>query len=110
MNSPKTARIRALNDALRQTGRGGKMLLTPGVSALGPTFLSDVCVAMAAFAAFDDANDPYGEHDFGALEVAGQRVFWKIDYYDRSMMAGAEDPADPLTCQRVLTIMLADEY
>jgi len=110
MNSPNTARIRALNDALRQTGKGGQLLATSGVSALGPLFLMEVCTAMAAFTAFDEDNDPHSEHDFGALDLAGHRVVWKIDYYDRSMTAGADNPADPETCQRVLTIMLAEEY
>jgi hypothetical protein len=27
-------------------------------------------------------NDPYGEHDFGSFELAGEKFFWKIDYYD----------------------------
>ena len=31
----KTARIRALNDALRQNFTGGRAVITPGVAALG---------------------------------------------------------------------------
>jgi hypothetical protein len=55
-------------------------------------------------------NDPHGEHDFGAFEVAGVRFFWKIECYDRAMEFGSEDPSDPAQTTRVLTIMLADEY
>lgn len=64
---------------------------------------------IASFAAFDEDNDPHGEHDFG-VELAGQRLFWKIDYYDQNMESGSEDPADPAKTTRVLTIMLAEEY
>ena len=49
-------------------------------------------------------------HDFGAFVHNGERVFWKIDYYDPSLTKGSEDPADPQQTARVLTIMLASEY
>jgi hypothetical protein len=54
--------------------------------------------------------DPYGEHDFGNFEVAGQKFFFKIDYYDPNLEFGSEDPGDPQKTTRVLTIMLAEEY
>src|SRR5215203_2131535 len=66
--------------------------------------------AIAAFDAFTSDNDPYGEHDFGAVTVDGQVIFFKIDYYDADLLHLSPDPANPaLTC-RVMTIMLADEY
>jgi|ERR1035437_1039079 hypothetical protein len=62
------------------------------------------------FDAFTPDNDPHGEHDFGELEHNGDRLFWKIDYYDSKMTTGSEDPADPKQTVRLLTIMLASEY
>ena len=62
------------------------------------------------FDSFTEDNDPHGERDFGAFEHEGQRIFWKIDYYDRSLTYGSENPADPQQTVRVLTIMLASEY
>jgi uncharacterized protein DUF3768 len=56
------------------------------------------------------ANDPFWEHDCGLIAVAGQRVLFKIDYYDPSLCGHSVDPADPLVTRRVLTIMLAGEY
>ncbi|HUU46823.1 MAG TPA: DUF3768 domain-containing protein [Acidobacteriota bacterium] len=66
--------------------------------------------AVAAFEAFTPDNDPHGEHDFGALDVQGKRVFFKADYYDLPMTAHSPDPANPAVTRRVLTIMLASEY
>jgi hypothetical protein len=62
------------------------------------------------FDAFTPDNDPHGERDFGAFEEGGERIFWKIDYYDRTLRAGSEDPSDPRQTVRVLTIILASEY
>ena len=50
------------------------------------------------------------EHDFGSVEFAGEKCFWKIDYYNKALDAGSEDPADPAQTTRVLTIMLTSEY
>jgi len=33
-----------------------------------------------------------------------------IDYYDRELSMHSPDPADPSITQRVITIMLAEEY
>jgi hypothetical protein len=53
---------------------------------------------------------PYGEHDFGSFEADGQLIFFKIDYYDKALTAHSPDPSDPSFTERVITIMLAEEY
>jgi len=63
-----------------------------------------------SFDDFTEANDPYDEHDFGAFTYKEQKIFWKIDCYDRNYEMGSEDPTDPSVTRRVLTIMLAEEY
>lgn len=50
------------------------------------------------------------EHDFGAFDFIGDRVFWKIDYFDKSLAYGSENPADPEVTERVMTVMLASDY
>ena len=84
-------------------------MLTQGVHFLDPDVKMSILAKVKAFDNFSEANDPYGEHDFGAIEMMGAgKVFWKIDYYDDSDMEfGAEDKE---TAYRVLTIMLADDY
>jgi len=106
----RRARIAALNDQLRTTLTGGQVMMTSGVRAMGEAFVANVLAAMQAFTAFNKDNDPHGEHDFGAVEIDGSRLFFKIDYYAPDMQHGSEDPADPAQTVRVLTLMLADEY
>jgi hypothetical protein len=104
------ARIRALNDELRRSLAGGVLIMTAGVIALGRAKQMAILDAVAAFDSFDAENDPYGEGDFGALQVEGERILFKVDYYDRSLTGRSPDPADPSVTTRVLTIMLAEEY
>jgi hypothetical protein len=107
---PVPGQVCQLNDRLRQTGVGGRLLLTPGIQALFEDALEGLMQAIAEFDAFNADNDPWGEHDFGNLEFCGQRVFWKIDYYNCSLDGSSPDPSDPAVTLRVLTIMLAEEY
>ena len=68
---------------------------------------------MQTIAVYDDfchANDPHEEHDFGSLDADGGRVFFKIDYYDKSLTYHSPDPSDLAVTERVMTIMLAEEY
>jgi len=106
----KTARIRALNDALRQNLTGGRAVITPGVAALGQDAVARIIKTIAVHDDFCDANDPYGEHDFGAFEAEGHTIFFKIDYFDTTLSCHSPDPGDPAVTARVLTIMLAEEY
>ena len=108
--SDHTLRIRALNDALRRRGIGGRLMLTAGVTALPANRQASLFAQIRSFDDFTPENDPYGEHDFGRIDDGGERFFWKIDYYDRHLSGHTPDPADPEQTKRVLTIMLADEY
>jgi hypothetical protein len=106
----KTARIRALNDQLRQNFAEGIAVMTPGVAALGPEAVERIVKTIAVFDDFCHANDPYEEHDFGAFDVDGHTIMFKIDYLDQTMSMHSPEPADPAVTQRVITIMLAEEY
>lgn len=111
----RTGQIRNLNDRFRKGDATvpGRMMMTVGVQELleGDALKTATLFrTIADFNAFDEDNDPHGEHDFGALDFDGQKLFWKIDAYAPDMMHGSEDPADISRTIRVLTIMLAEEY
>lgn len=105
-----TQQIAQLNDRVRREPRPGEILATQGVTALGMAAVAAILQQLAAFDRCNAGNDPYGEHDFGVIEVADVRVFWKIDCYDLSLTGGCATPWDDNTCQRVLTLMLPQEY
>jgi hypothetical protein len=109
-NTDKSVRIRELNDALRRSFTGGKVVMTDGVAALPERDLARLLANVRSFDEFNGDNDPHGEHDFGSVQLAGQTYFFKVDYYAPDMDGGSEDPADPTKTTRVLTIMRADEY
>ncbi len=111
MTEEHTKTIQQLNDTFRKTGQGGDTFTT---RALLDTFNADdlllIHQKIRAFGGFTEDNDPYQEHDFGAIDHQGQKIFWKIDYYAPDMQHGSENPADPKQTKRVLTIMLASDY
>lgn len=119
--------IRRLNDAARsRPGSASIANVTIGFQSLPDADRFAALAAIVGFSKFDDDNDPYGEHDFGAVyrlasgpwtqdrpdddTVIGETVFWKVDYYDISLTFGSEAPWDERRTRRVLTIMLASEY
>jgi hypothetical protein len=106
----KTAEIRALNDELRQRLIGGTAVITLGVAALGQEAVARIIKTIEVYDNFCHANDPHEEHDFGAFDADGHRVFFKIDYFDSTMTVHSPDPSDPNVTKRVITIMLAEEY
>jgi hypothetical protein len=75
-------RIRTLNDDFRRTFVGGAVMITAGVEAMPVEQRRSLLQKVRAFDAFTDDNDPHREHDFGAVDEAGVRYFWKVDLYE----------------------------
>lgn len=109
-DAARIAAIRALNDTFRKTLKGGKVILIAGIMALEETTRLRVLIAVQDFDEFNLENDPFQEHDFGALDAEGERIFFKIDYFDLACEFHSDDPADPSKTVRIITIMLASEY
>ena len=102
--------IKTLNDNFRKTFIGGRVILTSGIRAKTQDEIAEILEKVRGFDNFTTANDPYGEHDFGSFDYKGQKIFWKIDYYDLNYEYMSENPADPTITNQVLTIMLASDY
>lgn len=107
---PRGEAVARLNDKLRTTATGGRIMVTRGLCALPGFNTSELLGALAAYNQFDADNDPHGERDFGDLRVFGTDVLWKIDYYDAELRFASPDPADQCVTTRVLTVMLESEY
>ena len=97
-------KVAALNDAFRKQN-SATYVVTPGI--LDNLDLQEVITRVREYNDFSEDNDPYGEHDFGSFELQGQKVFWKLSCYgDPKQGINQLDPR----CERVLTIMLAEEW
>ena len=109
-NMDKTAKIRQLNDAFRRTFIGGDIMLTLGIRMKSEKEVADILERVRTFNDFNKGIDPYFEHDLIAFSYKGEKVYAKIDYYDKQNKMMSKNPADPSITNRVMTIMLADEY
>ena len=90
------ARIRALNDAMRQCPFGGDLYITRGIAALHPNEQAAILDRVRTFDDFSEDNDPWHEHDFGSFEHNRRTIFWKIDYYDLLLKNGSPIRQTPL--------------
>ncbi len=109
----RTRRTRELNDQCRQAWGvypNTKVVFTVGVRALDGDRISVLAERVQTFNIFTEANDPHGEHDFGAFDFDGEKIFWKFDYYTPDLKGGSAEPWNPKKTCRVLTILLASEY
>jgi len=97
-------KVASINDDFRKRGDG--VTITAGVQLLEDLY--GLLESVRWYEDFTADNDPYEEHDFGSLVWCGERVFWKIDYYDATLREWC-DPESP-ECRRLLTVMLASDY
>jgi len=103
------------NDKFRQGDPNvpGTRVITAGIEDLLKQLdipVGQLAQTVSEFSDFTDANDPHGEHDFGAFEFHGHKCFWKLDFYNQDCSQGSDDPSELSKTRRVLTIMLAEEW
>lgn len=104
-----THKIRTLNDRLRREMPHGSIMITHAVAQLSNDKLREIASAIQAFEQFGPGNDPWGEHDFGQVEIDGEAYFWKIDAYDLNLEFASPDTTEEAVTRRVLTIMTASD-
>ena len=109
--------IARLNDDFRMAATGaalgqvdprgvpGRFVITAAVNQLPADEQIDLITKLRLFNRFNYANDPHGEHNFGIIEYKDETYNWRIDYYDKSLQYGSEDPSDPEQTTRVMTLM-----
>jgi len=111
MKNPNSERIAELNDLARTAmGVASRLVQTDGICALDPKDQSAIREKVENYDNFKHGDDPYGERDFGWFRHKGEKIYWKIDYFDKTGRYASPDPTDPSKTIRVLTIMLAEEY
>lgn len=88
----------------------GQLVCTAAVADRGVLF-TDTCRRTTGFHSdFPESADPNGLHEFGAFQIRGVNVWWKIDAYDRNYEYGSDNPADPTQTARVLTILFPSDW
>jgi len=120
-HGPDPTVVAAHNDAFRKLAClgltpsqpiQGRMHLTSSLAMAEDGLALEAVQAVGEFEIFEPENDPDGWHDFGAVDIRGEKIFWKIDLYeaDSDFRYGAEAPDNPATTMRVLTIMMASDW
>lgn len=104
LDRKKMEEVARRNDIARQLGLN--VVLTTRAAKLPD--LEELLRSVRTYNDFTEKNDPYKAHDMGFFEWRGERVIWKIDYFNERL----EHFKDPLSfdCKRLITIMLAKEY
>ncbi|MCX6141830.1 MAG: DUF3768 domain-containing protein [Ignavibacteriales bacterium] len=81
----------------------GRLVITRSVTDLRFDHMMVLLAEVARFNNFSESTDPHREHDFGSVDLFGEKWFWKFDYYDENFEAFGHDV-------HVLTIMNASDY
>ena len=102
--------IATLNDKFRRSFINGEVLLSAGIAAMDAEDKANIVSLVQNFNDFNEDNDPYGEHDFGAFDYKDEKILWKIDYYDLNNQYHSENTANPDITNRILTIMTVYEF
>lgn len=107
-----TEKIRALNIAFwREPHKHGRLMMSRYIADRDPDFHTKCLEALRVYDGWNADNDPHGEADMCILDIDGEKVWAKLDYYSRANLNyGSEDPSDPAKTFRIGTLLFPDEY
>ena len=104
------SRIAELNDRCRHgLDPTARLVITAACVAAFAGDLSAQAELLAAIRGYAFTRDDGPERSRGEFTVRGHAVRFAIDYYDRALGWGSEDPGDPHVTTRVMTIMLPED-
>lgn len=110
-------RIAKLNDAFRASiqkpiseQRLGQVFCTASIMALSDYDIASIVEKVRLFDTFDESNDPYAEHDFGSFTYKDNKIYWKIDYEDPCLEYQPKYTSEQNEPNRILTIMLSQDW
>jgi hypothetical protein len=105
-----TKKIQEINDRVRRAEATALVLIAGDMSQEDSSIHVAAMKVVSEFDAFNEENDPHGEHDHGSFDLNGEKCMWKIDYCDLELRFGSEKPWDETVTKRVLTIFYARDY
>lgn len=88
----------------------GRAVLSANVAALSHADRAAIIERIINAPQFGEEIDPCGTREMGKVEVNGNPIWFKIDYYDIDYSFGSPDPTDSTKTRRVLTILFPDEW
>jgi len=92
-----------LNDRLRTSLEGGRVVISKGIDLLGGAAITDIFHGVMSYS--HPKDDPHPDHDVGMVEVSGRTIVWNIACVRRRRHTGPQN-ADRI---RTLNIMLEEE-
>lgn len=96
------------NDELRMHLLGGGTLVTQTIATFDLAKMRRLLEQLAKYDRFCAASDPSGEHAFGAFDFEGTPVVFHIATEPATRLASSQ--RHPIPAERIMTIMLAEEY
>ena len=109
-DTQSTEKIAVLNDMLRHSQLTGQVILSDAVQSLNSKMRNRILKGVKNYNAFAPQGDTQKERDFGAFECGDYDIFWVIDCYDKNSYYLSDNPADLNRTNRVLRVMLTEEY
>ena len=111
MQPERTRVIADLNDLCRcWMGSFGRVALSRGMAALGPTERAAIFEKVRTFEAFTPGDNPYGERGLWRLRAWGSAHRLEDRLLRCLFEYASEDPSDPRVTRRVLNILFAEEW